>query len=78
MARRKLLLSGREAEILTLIQQGRSLREAAEFLGVSPKTLSRHLERMCKRSGVANHVKLAELTWYIRMAVAHGLIDPSG
>lgn len=46
------LLTDREREILTSIAQGNTNGGAAEELGISPKTVATHMERMMRKLGV--------------------------
>lgn len=68
-------LSGREQEVLQLIAEGRSTREIAERLFLSPKTVGSHRERIMRKLGIDT---IAGLTKY---AIRHGLTgserDPS-
>jgi ATP/maltotriose-dependent transcriptional regulator MalT len=47
-------LSAREREVLTLLAAGRSNREIAEKLVVSPHTVARHVEHIYAKLGVSN------------------------
>jgi DNA-binding NarL/FixJ family response regulator len=47
-------LSAREREVLTLLAAGRSNREIAERLVVSPHTVARHVEHIYTKLGVSN------------------------
>jgi len=57
-------LSGREREVLQLLAEGRAVKEIAELLHVSAKTVETHKNRIMKKLGLAS---IAELTkWAIR------------
>jgi DNA-binding CsgD family transcriptional regulator len=58
-------LTPREAEVLTLVAAGRSNRQIAEALFISPKTASVHVSNILAKLGVATRVEAA--------AVAHRL-----
>ncbi len=45
-------LSARQGEVLSLVARGRNNREVAEVLGVSPRTVQKHLENIYDRLGV--------------------------
>lgn len=48
------LLSGREQEVLRLVAGGLTDAQVARRLGLSPRTVSKHLERVYSRLGVPN------------------------
>ena len=58
-------LTPREAEVLALVAAGRSNRQIAEALFISPKTASVHVSNILAKLGVATRVEAA--------AVAHRL-----
>jgi DNA-binding NarL/FixJ family response regulator len=62
-------LSGREREVLQLIAEGRSNKEAAEVLGISLATVETHRARIFEKLDVHN---TAELVLY---AVRRGVIS---
>jgi two-component system, NarL family, invasion response regulator UvrY len=62
-------LSGREHEVLCLIASGRSVKQIAEALCLSIKTVSTYRARILQKMGMASN---AELTRY---AIKHDLID---
>lgn len=47
-------LTTREAEVLNWLAGGKANREIAEILGMSPKTVNKHLERVYMKLGVEN------------------------
>jgi DNA-binding NarL/FixJ family response regulator len=61
-------LTSRQIQILKLIAQGRSTKEIAHALGLSPKTVDVHRARIMDRLGVRD---VASLTLY---AVRKGLL----
>ena len=63
-------LSPREAEVLRLLAQGHSYREAAEQLGVSVKTIETHRKRLVDKLGLKSRAAL------FRFAVEVGLLEP--
>ncbi len=62
-------LSDREFEILKLIAHGRSLKEIAEQLRISPKTVTTYRARIIEKTGLATN---AEFTRYM---LESGLLD---
>ena len=47
-------LTGREAEVLNWLAGGKTNRDIAEILGISPRTVNKHLERVYVKLGVEN------------------------
>lgn len=64
-------LTPREAEILTLVAQGRSNREIAVALTLSEKTVRNHVEHTYAKLGVANRVGAS------LFAIDHGFVGRS-
>lgn len=54
-------LSPREQQLLPLIAQGLSNKEAAARLGISEQTVKNHLQRLKKKLGVQDRLDLAQL-----------------
>jgi DNA-binding NarL/FixJ family response regulator len=52
-------LTPREAEVLALVAAGRSNRQIAQALFISPKTASVHVSNILAKLGVANRVEAA-------------------
>lgn len=52
-------ITRREAEVLFLLTQGKTNREIGMILGVSPKTIEKHLERIYDTLGVGNRIAAA-------------------
>jgi len=63
-------LSARESQVLRLIASGKRLKEIAEELSLSIKTVSTYKSRIFEKTGAAN---LAELIGY---AVRQGIVQP--
>jgi DNA-binding NarL/FixJ family response regulator len=59
--KQKLSLTLREAEVLTWIARGKSNRDIAEILGLSPRTVNKHLEQVYTKLGVENRTAAATL-----------------
>lgn len=62
-------LSGRELEVLRLVAEGKSAKEAASVLGVSPRTVEMHRAHLMRKLGVNSATAL------VRSAIARGLIE---
>ena len=52
--RRHLRVTGREAEVLLWLSRGKSSRDIGEILGLSPRTVTKHLEGIYEKLGVEN------------------------
>jgi DNA-binding NarL/FixJ family response regulator len=65
-------LTGREAEVLALVAAGRSNREIAASLVLSPKTVARHLSNIFAKLGVSSRTQAAAY------AFEHGLATERG
>ena len=63
-------LSPREGEVLRLLAQGHSYREAANQLGVTVKTIETHRKRLADKLGLKSRAEL------FRFAVELGLLEP--
>jgi DNA-binding NarL/FixJ family response regulator len=50
----RLALTKREAEVLVWIARGKSNRDIGEILGLSPRTVNKHLEQIYSKLGVEN------------------------
>ena len=64
-----LLLSQREAEVVTLILQGKTIKEMSEMLVLSDKTINTYRYRLYSKLHLKNDVEL------IRLAIKFGYID---
>jgi DNA-binding NarL/FixJ family response regulator len=62
-------LTDREVEVLCLLARGRSNREVAEHLFISPKTVGRHVENLYRKIGVSSRAAAAVF------AMQHRLLD---
>lgn len=62
-------LTKRQAEILRLVASGRTTKEIARSLGISPKTVEFHRARLMERLGVH------EVTALTRFAIQAGLVS---
>lgn len=59
--RAKLTLTQREAEVLFWIARGKSNRDIADILTLSPRTVNKHLEQIYSKLGVENRTSAAAL-----------------
>jgi DNA-binding NarL/FixJ family response regulator len=50
----RLRLTARESEVLLWISRGKQNREVSEILGISPRTVNKHLEQIFVKMGVEN------------------------
>ena len=62
-------LTSREQEVVRLVAEGKTTKEAATVLGVSAKTLDKHRTNMMRKIGVHDAVSVT------RYAIAAGLIS---
>jgi HD-GYP domain-containing protein (c-di-GMP phosphodiesterase class II) len=73
VARRKRYAAGltaREVEVLRLLARGRSTREIAHTLVISPKTAGNHIQSVYDKAGVTTRAAASVF------AMQHGLLDP--
>jgi DNA-binding NarL/FixJ family response regulator len=55
-------LTPREAEVLSWVAKGKTNRDVAEILGMSPRTVNKHLEQIFVKLGVENRASAAAQT----------------
>lgn len=60
------LLTAREAAVLRSVATGMSDKQAARALGVSPRTVGKHLEHIYAKLGVAGRTEAAAAVWRSR------------
>jgi DNA-binding CsgD family transcriptional regulator len=63
-------LSTREREVLQLLAEGKSMKEVATVLDISPRTVEFHKYRIRELLGVRTDAEL------VQYAIKHGLIAP--
>jgi DNA-binding NarL/FixJ family response regulator len=63
-------LSLREREVLQLLAEGKSMKEVAAVLDISPRTVEFHKYRVMELLGVRTNAEL------VQYAIKHGLIAP--
>ena len=56
-----LAITRREAEVLEWIAKGKTNREIAQILELSPRTINKHLEQIFKKMGVENRTSAATM-----------------
>ena len=54
-------LTGREADVLLWVSRGKPNREISEILGISPRTVNKHLEQVFEKLGVENRASAAAI-----------------
>ena len=54
-------VSAREAEVLLWIAHGKSNKDISDILGISPRTVNKHLEQVFMKMGVENRASAAAL-----------------
>lgn len=55
-------LTSREAQVLLWVARGKSNRDVGEILGLSPRTVNKHLEQIYTKLGVENRTAAAALS----------------
>jgi DNA-binding CsgD family transcriptional regulator len=68
-------LTGREAEVVRLVALGRSNQHVAAELGISDRTVGKHLEHSFRKLGVSNRSSAAGRVWALAGGGA-GLAEP--
>jgi DNA-binding NarL/FixJ family response regulator len=58
---KELGLTSREGEVLTWLSKGKSNRDIAQILGLSPRTVDKHLEQIYAKLGVENRTAAAAI-----------------
>jgi len=61
-------LTARQREILQLLAEGNSMKQAAAVLNVAPRTVAFHKYRIMKRLGLTNNTEL------IQLAIREGML----
>jgi len=56
-------VTARQQEILALVARGFSNAAVADRLGISPRTVQKHLERAYRTLGISNRSQAAALLW---------------
>jgi DNA-binding CsgD family transcriptional regulator len=58
----RLGLTAREAEVLLWVGYGKGTRDIAEILGMSPRTVQKHLDQIYGKLGVENRAVAAAIS----------------
>ncbi len=61
--RARLTVTPREEEVLMWLARGKSNRDIAEILGLSPRTVNKHLEQIYAKFGVESRSAAVALTF---------------
>jgi DNA-binding NarL/FixJ family response regulator len=61
LLRQRLGLTPREAEVLFWVAQGKSNKDVADILSLSPRTVNKHLEQVFAKLGVENRASAAAM-----------------
>jgi DNA-binding NarL/FixJ family response regulator len=61
LLRERLSVTSREAEVLLWVSRGKSNRDIAEILALSPRTVNKHLEQVFEKLGVENRASATAL-----------------
>lgn len=69
-------LTARQAEVLSLVARGRSNRDAAAILGISDRTVQKHLEQCYRELGVSDRSAASELVWSLLADPPAGRAEP--
>lgn len=59
--KQQLSLTAREAEVLVWLARGKPNRDISEILGISPRTVNKHLEQIFSKLGVENRASATAL-----------------
>ncbi|HLZ65497.1 MAG TPA: response regulator [Aliidongia sp.] len=59
--KQQLALTAREAEVLVWLARGKPNRDISEILGISPRTVNKHLEQIFSKLGVENRASATAL-----------------
>jgi len=70
-----LSITGREAEVLLWLAHGKTNREIAEILEMSPRTVNKHLEQMYPKIGVSNRAAAASVA--IQTILGGRIVQPT-
>jgi DNA-binding response OmpR family regulator/DNA-binding CsgD family transcriptional regulator len=73
--RRHFALTSREAEVLLWIARGKSNKDISTVLGISPRTVNKHLEQIFEKLGVENRASAAALTIQALHKLEAGLLS---
>jgi DNA-binding NarL/FixJ family response regulator len=63
------MLSNREFQVMSMIASGKTIKEIAEKMSLSAKTISTYRTRILEKMGLKNNAEI------IRYGIKHGLVD---
>ena len=63
-----LALTAREAEVMAWVARGKTNRDVAEILGMSPRTVNKHLEHIFEKLGVETRTAAAAVAGQLLQA----------
>ncbi len=69
-------LTPREAEVLAWVAQGKTNDETARILGLSPRTVAKHLEMIYQELGAENRTVAAARAWAAMQQVEETTATP--
>jgi DNA-binding CsgD family transcriptional regulator len=69
-------LTVRESEVLTVLAAGHTDAEIAVALGISPRTVTSHLDRIRDKTGRRRRAELTRLAIELRIGPADGVVPP--
>jgi DNA-binding NarL/FixJ family response regulator len=69
-SRQEIVLTGRQREVLQLLAEGKSAKEIAAVLDISPRTVETHKYKIMDDLGVRTSAEL------VQYAIRHGLVSP--
>jgi DNA-binding CsgD family transcriptional regulator len=62
-------LTARETEVLLWVARGKTNRDIAEILGMSPRTVNKHLEQVFEKLGVETRTAAAAAAQRLQLGV---------
>jgi len=66
------ILTGREVEILTWVEQGKSNNEIAQILGISHLTVKNHVQKILRKLNVQNRAQAVAKGITMNLTRSHG------
>lgn len=70
------LLTGRERAVLVLLERGLTAEAIARELGISPRTVHKHLEHLYRKLGVSDRLRAVMVARESRLLAEHGSTPP--
>lgn len=71
-------LTPRQLEVIEIVAQGKSEKQTAKILSISPNTVHAHMAKACRKTGIDNRICLivAFAKWQERQEIL-ALLNPS-